>query len=201
MALSFDSVAGSLWRDLRFALRGLGKTPGFTIIGVLVIAVGIGVNTAVFSVINTVLLKPLTYPDPQALVELRNTSAQVSFPGANIPKFNLWRQQTNIFQQVAAYDFGGAGLNITGGDHPEQVQGMHVSADYFALFGAPVVAGRTFTAAEDSPHGGHVAVLSYGSGRAVTQPIRMCRVYHPAGWSAVSDRRRHWPRICYRCAG
>ena len=151
-----------LWRDLRFALRGLGKTPGFTIIAILVIAVGIGVNTAVFSVINTVLLKPLTYPDPQSLVELRNTSAQGSFPVANIPKFNIWRQQTSVFQQVAAYDFGGAGLNITGGDHPEQVQGIHVSADYFAMFGAPLVAGRTFTAAEDSPHGGQVAVLSYG---------------------------------------
>ncbi len=151
-----------LWRDLRFALRGLGKTPGFTLIAILVIAVGIGVNTAVFSVINAVLLKPLTYPDPQSLVELRNTSAQGSFPGANIPKFNIWRQQTSIFQQVAAYDFGGAGLNITGGDHPEQVQGMHVSADYFAMFGAPVIAGRTFTATEDSPHGGHVTVLSYG---------------------------------------
>jgi len=151
-----------LWRDLRFALRGLGKTPGFTLIAILVIAVGIGVNTAVFSVINTVLLKPLTYPDPQSLVELRNTSAQGSFPGANIPKFNIWHQQTSIFQRVAAYDFGGAGLNITGGDHPEQVQGMHVSGDYFALFGAPVVAGRTFAAAEDSPHGGQVTVLSYG---------------------------------------
>ncbi len=151
-----------LWRDLQFALRGLGKSPGFTIIAILVIAVGIGVNTAVFSVINTVLLKPLTYPDPQSLFEMRNTSAQGSFPGANIPKFNIWRQQTGIFQQVAAYDFGGAGMNITGGDHPEQVQGAHVSADYFPLFGAPIVAGRTFTAAEDSPHGGQVAVLSYG---------------------------------------
>jgi len=151
-----------LWRDMRFALRGLRKTPGFAIIAILVIAVGIGVNTAVFSVINTVLLKPLTYSDPQQLVELRNISPQGSFPGANIPKFNIWRQQSSIFQNVAAYDFGGAGLNITGGDQPEQVQGMHVSADYFALFGAPVVAGRTFTAAEDSPHGGHVAVLSYG---------------------------------------
>ena len=119
-------------------------------------------NTAVFSVINTVLLKPLTYPDPQSLFEMRNTSAQGSFPGANIPKFNIWHQQTGIFQQVAAYDFGGAGLNITGGDHPEQVQGSHVSAEYFGLFGAPIVAGRTFTAAEDSPHGGHVTVLSYG---------------------------------------
>jgi len=151
-----------LWRDLRFALRSLAKTPGFATVAVLLIAVAIGVNTAVFSVIDAVLLKPLTYPDPQALVELRNTSPQRSFPGANIPKFNLWHQQTSIFQQVAAYDFGGAGLNITGSDHPEQVQGMHVSADYFAMFGAPVIAGRTFTAAEDSPHGGNVVVLSFG---------------------------------------
>src|SRR6202034_4253988 len=85
------------WRDLGFARRGLAKTPGFAIIVVLLIAVGIGVNTAVFSVINTVLLKPLTYPDPQSLVELRNTSAKGSFPGANIPKFKIWHQQESIF--------------------------------------------------------------------------------------------------------
>lgn len=151
-----------LWRDFRFAIRSLRKTPGFTIIAILVIAVGIGVNTAVFSVINAVLLKPLSYPDPRALVELLNTGPQGAFPGANIPKFNIWLHQTSIFQQVAAYDFGGAGMNLTGGDHPEQVQGVHVSAGYFALFGAPVIAGRTFTAAEDSPHGGNFAVLSYG---------------------------------------
>jgi putative ABC transport system permease protein len=151
-----------IWRDVRFALRSLGKTPGFALIAILVIAVGIGVNTAVFSVVNTVLLKPLTYPDPQSLMQLMNTGPQGSRPGANIPKFNIWRQQTSIFQQVAAYDWGGAGVNLTGSDHPQQAQGMHVSADYFALFGAPVVAGRTFTAAEDSPNGGHVVVLSYG---------------------------------------
>jgi predicted permease len=150
------------WRDLRFAVRALAKTPGFTVIAILVVAVGIGVNTAVFSVINTVLLKPLTYPDPQSLMQLENVSPRGSFPGANIPKFNIWHQQSSVFSQVAAYDFGGAGMNLTGGDHPEQVQGMHVSADYFALFGAPLAAGRTFTAAEDSPNGGHVVVLSYG---------------------------------------
>jgi putative ABC transport system permease protein len=149
-------------RDLRFALRALAKTPGFTLIAILVIAVGIGVNTAVFSVVNTVLLKPLTYPDPQSLVQLMNASPRGSFPGANIPKFNIWHQQSTIFERVAAYDFGGAGLNLTGGDHPEQVQGIHVSAEYFALFGAPLAAGRTFTATEDSPNGGHVVVLSYG---------------------------------------
>jgi putative ABC transport system permease protein len=151
-----------LWRDFRFAIRSLAKSPAFTVIAILVIAVGIGVNTAVFSVINAVLLKPLTYPDPQALVQLMNTGPRGSFPGANIPKFNIWLHQSSVFQQVAAYDWGGAGMNLTGGDHPEQVQGIHVSAGYFALFGAPLAAGRTFTSAEDSPHGGNVVVLSYG---------------------------------------
>ena len=149
------------WRDLRFAVRSLAKTPAFTIIAVLVIAVGIGVNTAVFSVVDTVLLKPLTYPDPQSLMLLMNTSPRATFPGANIPKFNIWRQQSSIFERVAADDFGGAGMNLTGGDHPQQVQGFHVTADYFALFGAPLAAGRTFTAAEDRPNGGNVVVLSY----------------------------------------
>ena len=153
-----------LWRDLKFVLRSLSKTPGFTAIALIVIAVGIGVNTAVFSVINTVLLKPLTYPDPQSLVQLMNTFPQspVPRPGANVPKFNIWHQQTSIFDKVAAYDSGGAGLNLTGGDHPLQVQGIHVTADYFAMLGAPVIAGRTFTTAEDSPNGGRVVVLSYG---------------------------------------
>src|ERR1700752_5388702 len=151
-----------IWRDIRFAVRSLLKAPGFTVVAILVMAVGIGANTAVFSVVNTVLLKPLTYPDPQSLVHLMNTGDQGSFPGANVPKFNIWRQQTEIFQQVAAYDSGGAGLNLTGNDRPEQVQGVHVSADYFSILGAPVIAGRTFTAAEDSPHGGNFVVLSYG---------------------------------------
>jgi len=159
--LSFLSL-DTIWRDIRFAVRSLLKAPGFTVVAILVIAVGIGANTAVFSVVNTVLLKPLTYPDPQSLVQLMNTGDQGSSPGANVPKFSIWSQQRAIFQKVAAYDTGGAGLNLTGGDQPEQVQGVHVTADYFALLGAPVVAGRTFTAAEDSPHGGNVVVLSYG---------------------------------------
>jgi predicted permease len=158
---SFVSVE-YVWRDIRFAVRSLLKAPGFTVVAILVMAVGIGANTAVFSVINTVLLKPLTYPDPQSLVHLMNNGDQGSFPGANVPKFNVWRQQTGIFRQVTAYDSGGAGLNLTGNDQPEQVQGVHVTADYFSVLGAPVIAGRTFTAAEDSPHGGNVVVLSYG---------------------------------------
>jgi putative ABC transport system permease protein len=164
-AWRYQSVAWieDLWRDFRFALRALKKAPGFVTIVLVLIAVGIGLNTAVFSVIDTVLLKPLPYPNPHELVLLAGTVPRWSaLPGGNVPRFSLLRQQTGIFQQVAAYDFGGAGLNITEGDHPQQVLGVHASADYFAMFGAPVIAGRTFTAAEDSPNGGHVTVLSYG---------------------------------------
>jgi predicted permease len=152
----------AVWRDLKFVARSLAKTPGFTIVAIVVIALGIGVNTAVFSVINTVLLKPLPYPDPQSLVMLMNTSPRGSGPGASVPKFNIWRQQTSIFSQMAAFDFGGAGLNLTGGDKPLQVQGVRVTQQYFSMMGAPVIQGRTFTQAEDSPNGGHVVVLSYG---------------------------------------
>jgi hypothetical protein len=99
---------------LRFAVRSLARTPGFTAVALVVITVGIGVNTAVFSVVDAVLLKPLTYPDPQALVQLVTTSNQGPIPVASIPEYNLWQQQSNIFQQVAAYDWGGAGTNLAG---------------------------------------------------------------------------------------
>jgi putative ABC transport system permease protein len=153
---------GDGWQYLRLTIRSLSRTPGFTSIALLVIALGIGVNTAVFSVVDAVLFQPLTYPEPQSLVQLVTTSDHESIPVASIPEYNIWHRQSAIFQQVAAYDWGGAGMNLTGGDRPEQVRGGHVTNDYFAMFGAPVVAGRTFTASEDSPNGGHVVVLSYG---------------------------------------
>ena len=149
-------------RDLCFAMRSLAHAPAFTAIALLVIAVGIGVNTAVFSVVDAVLLKPLTYPDPQALVQLVENGGRGPMSFASIPQYNIWQQQRAIFQQIGAYGLNGAGMNLTGGDHPEQLIGVPVTAGYFPLLGAPVVAGRTFTEAEDSPVGGHVAVLSYG---------------------------------------
>jgi hypothetical protein len=155
-------VAENIWRDLRYAWRSLRKTPGFTIVALLVIALGIAVNTAVFSVVNTVLLQSLPYPDAQSLMRLVLFTPQRTLDFASVPEFNLWRQQTEVLREVAGYDTGGAGLNLTGGDHPMQIQGVHVTRDYFTLFGAPVIAGRTFTAEEDSPHGGNVVVLSYG---------------------------------------
>src|SRR6201985_674091 len=118
-------------RDIRDAFRTLTKTPGFTAVAILTLALGIGANTAIFSVINTVLLQPLSYPNPDRLVELAWTTADGIADIASIPKFNVWREQTQVFDAVAAYDFAGPGINLTGGERPEQVKGIHVSADYF----------------------------------------------------------------------
>jgi putative ABC transport system permease protein len=146
-------------QDLRHAWRLALKSPGFTIAAVSALALGIGANTAIFSVVNAVLLRPLPYHDPDRLVLFLNTSPQGSGPGASPTKFNTWRRQTTAFQDVSAFRF--SVVNLTEGD-PEQMAAAHVSADFFRLFGAPVVAGRTFAAAEDLPGGGRVAVLSEG---------------------------------------
>lgn len=147
-------------QDVRHAFRMMRQNPGFTLAAVAALALGIGANTAIFSVLNTVLLKPLPYPDPSRLVMFLNTSPQGAGPGASPTKFNLWRRQSAVFQDVAAYRFNV--LNLTGGGDPEQIPAGQVSADFFRLFGAPVVAGRTFTADEDLPNAGHVVVLGEG---------------------------------------
>jgi putative ABC transport system permease protein len=152
---------GSLFQDVKQSLRMLAKSPAFTFAVIAALALGIGVNTAIFSVVNAVLLKPLTYPDPDRLVQFLSTAPDGSSPGASITKFHNWQQQTSVFQDVAAYDFGGPGFNLTG-TVPEQVHGIHVTHDYFALFGAQTQLGRTFTPQEDLPNGGRVVVLSDG---------------------------------------
>jgi putative ABC transport system permease protein len=146
-------------QDLRHSLRTAWQSPAFTIAAVAALALAIGSNTAIFSVVNTVLLRPLPYPDPNRLVLFLNTSPQGSGPGASPTKFNNWRRQTGAFQDVSAYRF--SVVNLTEGD-PEQVATAHVSADFFRLFGASVTSGRTFAPAEDLPNGGHVVVLSNG---------------------------------------
>src|SRR5579863_6239381 len=112
-----------LLQDFRYAFRSLRKSPGFAATAIAALALGIGANTAIFSVVNTVLLQPLSYPNPDRLVELVWTSADGNNGVASIPKFNVWRQQTQVFDSVAAYDFAGPGINLTGGDRPEQVKG------------------------------------------------------------------------------
>ena len=153
-------------QNVRYGLRSLAKSPGFAAVAILTLALGIGGNTAIFSVVNSVLLQPLSYPNPDRLVELELTSKEGNGDVTSIPKFNVWRDQTQVFESVAAYDFSGPGVNLTGGDRPEQLKGIHASADYFRVFGAPIVLGRAYTAEEDRPGGPAVTVISNGLWRS-----------------------------------
>jgi putative ABC transport system permease protein len=145
---------------MRHALRSLRKTPAFTLTALAALGLGIGANTAIFSVINAVLLRPFTWPAADRIVLFfQNTPTGPAY-GASAAKFNVLRRQTGGFQDVAAYEYRGAGLNLTGGAYPEQVKAIRVSAGYFRLFGAPMAQGRPFTTDEDRPNGPHMAVLS-----------------------------------------
>jgi len=136
------------------------KNPGFTLAVVAALALGIGTNTAIFSVVDTVLLKPLSYPEPDRIVQLLCTGPGGEGPCGSATKLHVWQNQTSVFQDVAGYDFGG-GMNLTGAI-PEQVHGVHVTEQYFRVFGTPFALGRGFSKDEDRPHGGSVVVISYG---------------------------------------
>jgi predicted permease len=156
---------GNFRNEIKHSLYMLLKNPGFTVAALAALALGIGANTAIFTVVNTVLLKPLTYPDADRMVEFFHVPASggslLASNLASIPMFHLYERQASVFQDVAAYDFTSPGFNLTG-DRPEQLHGIHVTEAYFRLVGARVMLGRTFTPLEDSPHGGKVVVLSYG---------------------------------------
>src|ERR1700733_8259667 len=152
---------GDFPQDLRYSLRMLVASPAFTLTAIAAIALGIGTNTAIFTVVNAVLLKPLAYPEPDRIVQFMNTPPQGNGTSSSPINYNIWRAQSDVFQDVTAYDFGGPGFNLTG-IVPEQVHGIHVSEAYFRLFGARIMLGRTFTTQEDAPNGGHVVVISYG---------------------------------------
>ena len=153
-------VLETLSSDLRFALRMLAKSPGFTAIAVLTLALGIAANTAMFSVVNTVLLKPFAYSDPERIVMFQNVLQQGGSGGTASPtEFNWWRQQTTAFQDVSAYSLFDV-VNLTGEAVPEQVQVMRVSADFFRLCGSNALHGRTFTAEDDLLNGPKTVVLA-----------------------------------------
>jgi predicted permease len=143
--------------DILYSLRTFRHSPGFTVTAIVALALGIGSSTAIFSVLNAVLLRPLPYPEPERLVmfDTRNGGGLISSPA----KFNFWREQTSLVQDISAFRFGA--LNLTGGSNPEQVRSAHASADFFRLFGVPVMQGRAFSKQEDTPGGGRVAVISH----------------------------------------
>ena len=150
-----------LIRDLRYALRGLGKSPGFTAVAVITIALGVGANTAMFSVVDAVLLSPLPYRDPSGITMI--WSRWSDFPDRtwiSVPEYYLYKERTKSFADVAAWS--GSGVNLTGGDAPERVQGAGVTANLFAVLGVEAAHGRTFRPDEDQPGKDGVVVLSDG---------------------------------------
>src|SRR2546422_11126862 len=122
-------------KDLKHSLRMFGQSRAFTATAVAALALGIGVNTAIFSIVNTVLLKPVPFPDPDRLVMFMNTSPQGAGPAASPAKFAHWRAQTTVVQDAAAFRTGV--VNYTGGEAPEQLRSGQGSSAYFRLFGAP----------------------------------------------------------------
>lgn len=155
-----DARAGAaievLRRDVRFGARSLLKTPAFTIAATLALALGIGATTAILSVVNGVLLRPLPYADSDRLVVILHNDRNPVAPGNLID----WRRQTHSFTDIAAAEYWGA--NLTGTDQPEHVLGLRMSAGMVPMLGVQPLVGRTFTSAEDVAGNDRVAVITHG---------------------------------------
>jgi putative ABC transport system permease protein len=154
----------TLWQDLRYAARLLMKTPGFTLIAALTLALGIGANTSVFSVAYMTLLRPLPFRDQERLIVAWRSDAKTKNPFVeiSISEFNDWRSQHRVFEHLAAMTTSIYGFNymLTGRGEPEQIHSARVSADFFPALGVEPLLGRAFTADEDRPGAAGVAVIS-----------------------------------------
>jgi putative ABC transport system permease protein len=151
--------------DLRYAIRSLLKNRRFSLVAIAALALGIGANAAIFSVVNTVLLQPLPYPDAARLVRVCREFQGGMGCAESIPKY-MAAARARSLDTIAAYDFAGPGLNLAGAGLPQQIKGIHVTASYFRVFGATPALGRTFTADEDRVGGPRVAVLADGLWRS-----------------------------------
>jgi predicted permease len=151
----------TLWQDVRYAARMLWKNPAFTAVAVAAIALGVGANTAIFSVVNAILLKPMAYEQPQQLVVINHNYTKINLKASvSVPGYAHYRDNAKSFSGVAAVR--GWNVNLTGDGEPERLQGQSVTANTFPLLGARAAHGRTFTAEEDRPGHNKVVVLSHG---------------------------------------
>lgn len=144
-------------QDLRYAIRTMVKRPGFTLVAALTLALGIGANTAIFSAVNAVLLKPLPFPESEQLVDLAETFKPNGYGSVSVPNFEDWKKQNDVFTGIAAYQF--RSFNLQSGDTPQRIPGISVSANYFEVLGAKPVLGRTFGNGEDLAGNDRVVVL------------------------------------------
>jgi putative ABC transport system permease protein len=150
-------------QDLRYGMRLLLRSPGFSIVAVLTLALGIGANTAIFSVVNALLLRPLPFQDAAKLVRLLPTNTKTGlspYPITSYPDFTDWKTQSRSFEQMEGYV--PRNFNLTGGDQPQRVSGLRTSAGLLALLEVTPILGRTFLADEIRPGSDHVLLLSEG---------------------------------------
>ena len=150
----------TLFQDLRFALRGLAKQPGFTLVALLTLALGIGANSAIFGIVNAVLLRPLPYQDPDRVVLLWSHWTNWSKTWVSQGELVDYQEQSRSLEHVAA--FSSASFNLTGGGDPVRVRAAQVQPEIFAALGATPIVGRVFTSEEDLPGHEHVVMLTEG---------------------------------------
>ncbi len=158
----------TFWQDVHYGLRMLAKTPGFTAVAVLTLALGIGANTAIFSMVNSVLLRPLAYREAQQLYLVREIIPELSqtYPSlpANLPNFRVWQRECHSFEEVAIV--GGSAMTLTGYGEAEQISGAMASSNLFHVLGIEPELGRTFLPEEDTPGKDHVVILTHSFWRA-----------------------------------
>jgi predicted permease len=147
--------------DLRYAVRSLLKTPGFTLVAVLTIAVGIGANAALLSIFNQLILKPVTLPSPSSLVAIWSVNQNLNFnaPAVSWPRYEFIRTHAKSFSSIADSTFDN--FTLTGNGEPEQLNGLRITASFFPTLGINLFKGRNFTTEEDLPNGAAVCLLSY----------------------------------------
>jgi len=152
----------NLLNDLHYTIRMLIKRPGFTIVALITLALGIGANTSIFSVVNAVLLRPLPYSQPDKIMQLWEVNLRTGAKDGSVSPYNFidWQQRNTTFECMSAYRY--ANLSLTGGDQAERIVGSMVSADFFKSMGVSAAVGRTFSPEEDQPGQSNVAVLGYG---------------------------------------
>jgi putative ABC transport system permease protein len=150
---------GATWQDIHYSLRMLAKNPGFAAIAVVTLALGIGANTAIFSLVNAVLLRPLPFPDSRQLVLALGRTKQVPRTGISYPDFEDWRKQNRSFAELSLWI--PQSVNLTGKDRPDRVRGSFVSANFFPTLGVAPAIGRGFLPGEDQPGSDRVAVVNY----------------------------------------
>src|SRR5205085_2896292 len=205
----------TLWQDVRYGARTLWKRPGFTLVAVITLALGVGAHTTIFSVVNAVLLRPVPFPDADRLVLVWENRADdpADFNIVSAPNFLDWQRQNDVFESMAMFDSAGKGYNLSGGGEPQRASGVRVSWSFFEALGVKPSLGRGFLPEEETFGKHRVVVLSDGLWRSrygadpalVGQTIKVDgEDYTVVGvmppefeFQFWSDRRQLWVPITY----